>query len=145
MAEELFDALFDLGDRFADGMESRGLIDYPDGWATPPIPDIEQQGSAQSIPSGSIPNSTAKRDHRLEKLQLVTQAMWEILRERHGVTDEELEAKILEVDLRDGTKDGRMARAVAVCGTCGRKTGVRHHRACFYCGEAIEGQHIVER
>ena len=81
----------------------------------------------------------------VERLQLVTQAMWEFLRERIELTDADLEAKIQEIDLRDGQADGQMARQVAVCGHCHRKTGVRAHRRCFYCGSALEKQHVVER
>ena len=81
----------------------------------------------------------------VERLLLVTQAMWEFLRERTEVTDADLEAKIQEIDLRDGQGDGKMARQVAVCGNCHRKTGVRAHRRCFYCGTTLEKQHVVER
>ena len=81
----------------------------------------------------------------MERLQLVTQAMWEFLRERTEITDADLEAKIQEIDLRDGQSDGKMARQIAICGHCHRKTGVRAHRRCFYCGIPLEKQHVVER
>ena len=81
----------------------------------------------------------------MERLQLVTQAMWEFLRERTEITDADLETKIQEIDLRDGQGDGKMARQIAICGHCHRKTGVRTHRRCFYCGTELEKQHVVER
>ena len=81
----------------------------------------------------------------VERLRLVTQAMWEFLRERTEITDADLEAKIQEIDLRDGSSDGEMARQVAICGHGQRKTGVRSHRRCFYCGTQLEKQHVVER
>lgn len=99
--------------------------------------------------AGSQANRATERsieaELNVERLRLVTQAMWEFLRERTEVTDADLEAKIQEIDLRDGQDDGKMARQVAICGHCHRKTGVRSHRRCFYCGTPLEKQHVVER
>ena len=74
-----------------------------------------------------------ERDH--ERLKLVTMAMWELLRERTGISEAELKAKIDEVDMMDGKKDGRIRIRPTVndCATCGRK--VRSNAvACPYCG-----------
>lgn len=150
MTDDLFTVLFDAGERFASEMESRGIVDYPDHWATTAADIDSASGAADQSGFAKIPvdrstrEASAKKDLQLARLQLVMQGMWEVMRDRHGVTEQELEAKILEIDLRDGTKDGRIAREVAICSACNRKTGIRHHRKCFYCGEPIKAQHIVE-
>ena len=46
-------------------------------------------------------------DMQLDRLTLVCQAMWELLRERTGLTESQLLAKVTEVDLRDGKLDGK--------------------------------------
>jgi hypothetical protein len=43
---------------------------------------------------------------RLEHLVLLTEAMWELLSERVGITTDELAAKVRQVDARDGRVDG---------------------------------------
>lgn len=38
----------------------------------------------------------------VERLSMITEALWIILREQHGYGDEELMRRITEIDLRDG-------------------------------------------
>ena len=42
----------------------------------------------------------------MDRLALASQSLWEIVREQTGLTAEDLQKKILEVDLRDGNADG---------------------------------------
>ena len=73
----------------------------------------------------------------VEKLFMITQALWEILKHQHGYTDEQLEEMIQHIDLRDGRLDGKIAksREVAKCRKCGR-TMMRKRMKCMYCGAA---------
>ncbi len=75
-------------------------------------------------------------ERRVELLMVVCQAQWELLRDRTGLTEEELAAKITEVDARDGTADGRIGAAIADCPACGRKGNTRRE-FCLYCGERL--------
>jgi len=43
--------------------------------------------------------------HRFEKVLLVTEAMWELVSERLGITLDDLVARVHEVDARDGSID----------------------------------------
>lgn len=70
----------------------------------------------------------------LDRMLMVNRAMWEILRDRDGLSEADLLAKIEEIDLRDGVRDGRLRREIGECGACGRKLQKRHPR-CLYCGE----------
>jgi hypothetical protein len=116
-----------------------------DAYQAAQIHEVGGDADRATAAAGRATQKAMEADRRVERLQLVVQAMWEMMREREGFTDPQLENMILEIDLRDGVKDGRMAREVAVCDACGRKTGVRHHRRCFYCGNTLQAEHVVER
>ena len=45
----------------------------------------------------------------VERLLMISEALWSILKEQHGYTDEELQSRILQIDMRDGKLDGRVA------------------------------------
>jgi len=72
----------------------------------------------------------------VDRLALASQAMWEILRSRFGITEEDLREKMTEIDLRDGKDDQRMTRRVIDCPQCGRTMNIRCER-CLYCGAAV--------
>jgi predicted Zn-ribbon and HTH transcriptional regulator len=69
----------------------------------------------------------------VNKLMLVTQALWEIIAETNHLDEKLLIKKVNEVDLRDGKLDGKLKRAVKKCASCGR-TLHRQHSKCLYCG-----------
>ena len=70
---------------------------------------------------------------RLDRAMLAVEALSEILRDRFGVTGEEIHARMDEIDLRDGKSDGRLAAGVVMCSTCDRPNS-RQSRQCVYCG-----------
>ena len=75
----------------------------------------------------------------VERLLMITEALWIVLKEQHGYSDEELMRRITEIDLRDGKMDGRVATNEAqVCPQCKRQHVARHRPMCLYCGSAIE-------
>ncbi len=70
----------------------------------------------------------------VEKLFMITEALWNILKEQHGYTDENLVQMVQDIDLRDGQLDGRVARQPnPPCSQCGR-TLLGKHPVCLYCG-----------
>lgn len=72
-------------------------------------------------------------EERLDKLVLVNTALWELVKEKTGLTDEELSAKVQQLDLADGRQDGKVTREIQECQNCGRTLSRRHSR-CMYCG-----------
>lgn len=72
-------------------------------------------------------------DDKIDRLALVCRAMWELLRDSGGFSEEALLEKVREVDLRDGALDGRVRTPPQRCSKCGR-TVSRRHRRCIYCG-----------
>ena len=71
---------------------------------------------------------------QVNKLTLINMAMFELLQQRFGVTEEELVAKMTEIDMRDGHVDGHApASGPVACEACG-KTYSKRHNHCLYCG-----------
>jgi hypothetical protein len=79
----------------------------------------------------------------IDKLILITRAMWEITAKEKGLTDEDLINKVNEIDLRDGKADGRITPAIRQCPSCGRNLFVGH-RKCLYCGSEDVGGNPFE-
>ena len=73
----------------------------------------------------------------LAKSLMISEALWELLAEKTGLTEDDLLEKLHEVDMRDGWLDAKNQRSAADCPACGRKVSGRH-AACLYCGEIIE-------
>ncbi|MCC6144405.1 MAG: hypothetical protein IT368_11425 [Candidatus Hydrogenedentes bacterium] len=75
--------------------------------------------------------------YQVERLALLNQALWELLRARLNLSDAELEAMAQQVDLRDGVADGKMTQQPVRCPTCARVSNSRHAK-CLYCGQLFE-------
>lgn len=72
----------------------------------------------------------------IEKLLMVTQALWTMLRDEHGYTDDQLIQKVQEIDLSDGRLDGKVAKQQpSTCPQCGRAVSARRP-FCVFCGAA---------
>jgi len=97
--------------------------------------------SAMSMANQGIASlQTEVRNLRDEvgRLALLNQALWEILQQRLGVTDEELLKLATEIDLRDGKADGKITAHPLRCPSCDRVSSSRHAK-CLYCGQEFEG------
>jgi len=96
----------------------------------------EASSSAKSA-SRHARNASSKikeLEDRLEGLTLTCMAMWELIRDSGQFNEEDLMEKITEIDLRDGTLDGKLkTKRVSQCHKCGRKMSLRHTK-CMYCG-----------
>lgn len=91
-----------------------------------------EAASAQRDAQSALDNS-AELERRIEALTLTCEALWEICRDRLGVSREELFAKVEEVDLRDGKRDGKIGIRAVSCPKCQRRTSSAR-RNCVYCG-----------
>ncbi len=72
-------------------------------------------------------------EERIDKLLLVNMAVWELLKERTSLTEEDLQAKVHEIDMRDGVADGKVTQKIMKCPKCDRTMSPKH-RKCLYCG-----------
>ena len=75
-------------------------------------------------------------EEQVERLTLSSMALAELLRDRLGVPQAEIEAKVHEIDLRDGRLDGKLSRPAPVCPGCQRANSP-HRTACLYCGKPL--------
>ena len=90
----------------------------------------------QQSPHSATDQSNTDLDylfHRIEKLTLINRALWEIIKSHHGCRDDELVAKVAEIDLRDGQLDDTYQLPAISCPQCGKKINARHDH-CLYCG-----------
>ncbi|MBT9568352.1 MAG: zinc ribbon domain-containing protein [Thiobacillus sp.] len=119
--------------------------------------DLLQQGqigqanaTAESAKQSSANNAerlhkeVLRLEARMERLAIITQGLWELLREKADLTEKDIEAKIAEIDIRDGRKDGKILGKPTTCPKCERPTHTRL-RSCPYCGTALDKGHIVEK
>ena len=81
-------------------------------------------------------------ERRLDRLSLACQALWELLKERTDLTQEQVYSKMDEVDQRDGRKDGKIRGIAIACSSCNRTTNTMNH-ICIYCGTPVRTPHIV--
>jgi hypothetical protein len=93
------------------------------------------------ILSDALLDSARKRSQRrlndskveVEHLTLVVDAMWSLLAERLNLTNDDLLARIDELDLADGVLDGRRQPAPAMCTGC--EAAIPPGRPnCQFCG-----------
>lgn len=107
--------------------------------------DIIQQAQihdAQSTADGAnrradlVRRDVENSQATIDALALSCAAMWELLSDKLGVTEQELMAKIEEIDLRDGKLDGKIARVTQDCPDCRRVNNGKRVR-CLYCGTAL--------
>src|SRR4051794_36920434 len=108
------------------GSSDDGLGDF--------VPSADRLSSAPlSDPPPRRPEDVQGVDERVDQLLIVCAAMWELLRERSGLTENDLVNKVAEIDARDGTADGRITPKPRNCPKCHRVIFPKHRR-CLYCG-----------
>lgn len=114
--------------------------------------DLHQQGQISSAnqsadraenKANAVASDLARTHRRIERLSLCCQAMWELLRDKYGLTEDELQTRILEIDLRDGSTDGKMRTQIVDCPSCGSKTNTKRS-LCVICGAPLPLKHTFE-
>ena len=73
----------------------------------------------------------------LAKSLMISEALWELPRDRTKLTEKHLYDKLYQIDMRDGVLDGKNQRSIAECPDYKRKVSPRHP-ACIYCGHVID-------
>ena len=103
--------------------------------------DLYQQGqineTSRRVASVRQELSASEREmqRRIDKLTLINMALFSLLEEKLGLTQEQLADRVRDIDLSDGALDGRAAPPAIKCPRCSRVMSVRHKK-CLYCGEA---------
>ena len=95
----------------------------------------EQLNRIQSAPptDGLARDAVVRLEEKLDRLGLITRAMFELMQETDGLTEERLTAKVVEIDVRDGEQDGRMTPRPKKCPKCEAMMSPKFAR-CLFCG-----------
>ena len=109
-------------------------------WDMPALVAPNLQGTVREATAG-LDRQHAERaerkvkhhERRLDKLTLVCMALWSLLQEKTGLTEEDLLERIRQIDMADGVQDGKAKKQIAKCPSCNRTMSPRHGR-CLYCG-----------
>jgi hypothetical protein len=85
----------------------------------------------------------AELEQRHEQLKLVTLALWALLRDHSGLKESELRRYVEQIDLLDGTRDGKVARKeqTSTCSGC-KRVVMGTAKVCVYCGAAVQRQNM---
>lgn len=86
--------------------------------------------------SGKTHHELHAVDDRLDRLSLLCEAMWELLKHTTELSDEDLAARLIEVDERDGERNLRRQRLPQLCDACGSRSPAKNVR-CQVCGEPL--------
>src|SRR5919107_1169435 len=95
------------------------------------INDVAQTAQESSRKATDFQSRVRELEDSVARLALINAAMWSLLKDRTGLTDAALVARIRDIDLRDGVEDGKITPNVQNCQKCGRTMAPRHKR-CMY-------------
>ncbi|HEY6642975.1 hypothetical protein [Povalibacter sp.] len=101
-------------------------------------------GELGALQSNSNRRLTATSDRvrdlekRYERMQLVTAALWQLLKVHTGLTDADLKKYIEKVDLSDGKLDGKASRKSSAmdCPKCSRRI-LKSAVVCPWCSKRL--------
>ncbi len=73
----------------------------------------------------------------IERILMLTEALWSFIKREHNLTDADLVRMLAEIDARDGRIDGRVAATPPVpCAYCNR-ISAKNRPTCIYCGKPV--------
>jgi len=98
---------------------------------------MRRQDPAAGLSTAELRHEVRDLREQICKMALMNQALWELLRNRLQLTDDDLANMAQEIDLRDGVADGKMSDTALRCPQCGRVSNSRHWK-CLYCGLEFE-------
>ena len=107
------------------------------------INQAEAAAQASQARADAIRFDVAAFERRLNRLALCNQALWELLRDNTTLTDDDLRAKIREIDARDGREDSQMSAQQIPCAACGKLSNTKRN-TCVYCGATLPKPHLFE-
>ena len=92
----------------------------------------------------NLRDTVNRLERQVERLTLASLALAQVLRDRLGVKESDIEAVVRDIDLSDGKLDGRLSQPVQVkrCEGCERVNGPQRH-TCLYCGKSLPQESIL--
>ena len=100
-------------------------------------------GASSAVPRSATPpartndGESAMLRADIERLLMINEALWSMMKEQFEYTDQHLIDRITEIDAKDGRVDGRVAsQPPRACPKCGRPSA-RKRAVCVYCGQVV--------
>ena len=84
------------------------------------IPGLKRKAAATERDVNAAQDSITALQGDVERLLILTEALWTLLKRQQKLDDSVLVKLIEEIDLRDGQLDGRVAGTVKECPSCKR-------------------------
>lgn len=106
-----------------------------------PQPHNYRQSAKQQVDYATR-GRTLEMERKVKRLKMIAQALWEIVRDQSQLTDQQVEERIKEIDLRDGQEDDSISAIPLKCPTCGRVSSSKHWK-CLYSGLEFERSTII--
>ena len=107
------------------------------------------QGSEIRTPQTILRNRSEERAHyrnleiELSRLKVITEAMWELIREDGGHTETQLLRRMHQIEASDGAADDRkQLPKMTNCTSCGHTVTTRNS-SCLYCGQEVGRDEIA--
>lgn len=92
-----------------------------------------QQASAASTDAASAKRDVVELERDLGRLKLACAAVWELVKTKTNLTEDDLVMMMAQLDAKDGVADGQLTRGVRKCVQCQRTVPHRQNK-CMYCG-----------
>jgi len=100
--------------------------------------EAKRQARKAETETVNLRNRIKILENNVAKALLINEGLWELIRDKLHLTDDDLNEKLYAVDMRDGTLDGKNQRSSAKkCPQCNRMVSPRH-AACIYCGHIMD-------
>lgn len=109
------------------------ILDFIRG---PIVAQLDSHIRTSSNDAGSANIAAAEAQARINRLALLCEAMFELLSQKLGISEEDLARKVHEIDLRDGKLDGKRRPELQRCAGCDR-TIAGGRTSCLYCGAPV--------
>ncbi len=114
-----------------------------DIWQETRLNDVSRRQRENVFRTKDVDAQVLELNRQVQKMALVNQALFELLKEKVGISDEELRRKVREVDLRDGVQDGDLKAKPLKCPKCG-STVTAGALSCMGCGATVAPQYPFE-
>lgn len=98
--------------------------------------DMSEGAGKRSTQKTGVEHELEVLRGNLAKALMINEALWELMREKLGVSQDEFFKKLYEIDMRDGKLDGQNQARIVQCPSCKRNNAGRH-AACIYCGTVL--------
>ena len=81
-------------------------------------------------------------EEKMDRLALICCALFEVVQESSGISEEQLRKKIAEIDMRDGEQDNRITPRAKKCPKCDAMMSPKFHR-CLFCGYKDDSRGMI--